>query len=287
MKICLGTVIYKQAVDFLPDLLKSVDNQTDKDFDLLIVNDNYKKDELISAGVLNENGAIADIAPSISGQIRFVDLEPMHCSIASTRINMIRAAKEMGYDLLIVSDADDTFASTRVDRYRKTYEIDKTYAFYYNELVTDTGETVLEDMPEVVDSARIISQSNFIGMSIAAINLNLIDDAFIDSLSEGDCPVFDWYFYTRLLMDVGAGHLVTGAATIYRIHENNQVGTTHDVQQEYSVKLTHYKNLAKRYPYFGHLYDDLKALDINKIDTSQSHKGYWWSNIIMEDSYEI
>ncbi|MBP5598444.1 MAG: hypothetical protein J6Y02_23960, partial [Pseudobutyrivibrio sp.] len=60
-----------------------------------------------------------------------------------------------------------------------------------------------------------------------------------------------------------------------------------NVDQELQVKLTHYSNLAKRYPYFKHLYDDLKALDINKIDTSVSHNGYWWSNIIMEDSYEI
>ena len=115
----------------------------------------------------------------------------------------------------------------------------------------------------------------------------MIDDAFLDTLSEGDCPVFDWYFYTRLLMDVGAGKLVKNAPTIYRIHDGNQVGLTHNVDQEYQVKLTHYNNLAKRYPYFKHLYDDLKALDISKIDTSKSHNGYWWSNIIMEDSYEI
>ncbi len=272
MKICFGTVIYKQAKQFFNDLIGSISHQTDKDFDVLIVNDNYSKTEL------------ADL--NISANL-FVDLEPRHCSIAQTRIEMIKEAKSAGYELLVVADADDTFISTRIEEYKKAYELDKSYAFYYNELVTENGNTVLENMPSEVTDVRAISQSNFIGMGTTAINLTLLSDDFLDSLSEGDCPVFDWYFFSRLLMDVGAGKLVRNAATIYRIHDNNTVGTSHNVQQEYQVKLTHYYNLAKRYPYFKHLYDDLNALDINKIDVSQSHNGYWWSNIIMEDSYEI
>lgn len=272
MKVAFSTVIYKQARAFYDELMKSVSSQTDSDFDVLIVNDNYSDEELANLTIN------ADI---------FLNLEPKHCSVAQTRIEMIKAAKAAGYDLLVVADADDTFAPTRIEEYKKAYELDKSYAFYYNELVTEDGSTVLESMPETVTSVRAISQSNFIGMGTTAINLALLTDEYIDSLSEGDCPVFDWYVFSRLLMDVGAGKLVRNAATIYRIHDNNTVGTSHNVQQEYQVKLTHYYNLAKRYPYFMHLYDDLKSLDINKIDTSQSHNGYWWSNIIMEDSYEI
>ena len=272
MKVAFGTVIYKQAKGFFKDLMNCVEHQTDSQFDVIIVNDNYSKEELKDLDIR------ADL---------FVDLEPKHCSVARTRIEMIKAAKKAGYELLIVADADDTFATTRVEEYKKTYELDKSYAFYYNELVTDDGRIVLENLPEEVSCVKLISQSNFIGMGTTAINLNAISEDFIDSLSEGDCPVFDWYVFSRLLMDVGAGKLVKNAATIYRIHDNNTVGTSHNVQQEYQVKLTHYSNLAKRYPYFKHLYDDLRSLDINKIDTSHSHNGYWWSNIIMEDSYEI
>lgn len=272
MKIAFGTVIYKQARGFFNDMMHCVLNQTDRLFDVIIVNDNYSKEEL------SELDFKADL---------FLDLQPKHCSVAQTRIEMIKAAKAAGYDLLVVADADDTFASTRIEEYKKAYELDKSYAFYYNELVTDDGRMVLEHLPEEVDSVKPISQSNFIGMGTTAINLKLLSDEFIESLSEGDCPVFDWYFFSRLLMDVGAGKLVRNAATIYRIHDNNFVGTSHNIDQEYQVKLTHYQNLAKRYPYFGHLYDALKALDISKIDVSHSHNGYWWSNIIMEDSYEI
>ena len=272
MKVAFGTVIYKQAKKFFKDMMQCVSSQTDQLFDTIIVNDNYSKEEL------EELHFSADL---------FLDLEPKHCSVAQTRIEMIKAAKAAGYDLLIVADADDTFASTRIQEYKKAYELDKSYSFYYNDLVTDDGRMVLEHLPTEVNSVRPISQSNFIGMGTTAINLNMLSDDFIDSLSEGDCPVFDWYVFSRILMDVGPGKLVTNAATIYRIHDNNFVGTSHNIDQEYQVKLTHYQNLAKRYPYFGHLYNDLKSLDISKIDVSQSHNGYWWSNIIMEDSYEI
>ena len=46
MKTALSTVIYKQAYPYLQDLLDSVDKQTSKEFDLLIINDNYTKEEL-------------------------------------------------------------------------------------------------------------------------------------------------------------------------------------------------------------------------------------------------
>ncbi len=274
MKAVLGTVIYKQAEVFLQDLLTSVDNQQDKDFDLLITNDNYTDEDIERLDIKNK----CDY---------YLNLRPLGCTIAQTRIEMIKKAKALGYDLLVVCDADDTFVPTRIGAFKEAYQLDKSYAFYYNGLVTEDGKTVLENMPKTVDSARLISQSNFIGMGTTAINLHMLTDDFIATLSEGDCPVFDWYFFTRLLMDIGPGKLVDNADTIYRIHDSNQVGTTHNVEQEYQVKLTHYKNLAKRYPYFEHLYQDLQKLDIDSIDTSHDRNGYWWSNILMEDSYEI
>jgi len=118
MKVAFGTVIYKQAREYFDDLMYCVFHQTDSEFDVLIVNDNYSKDELKN---LNMD---ADV---------FVDLEPRHVSIAQTRIEMIRAAKNAGYDLLVVSDADDTFALNRIEEYKKAYQLDKSYAFYYNE----------------------------------------------------------------------------------------------------------------------------------------------------------
>ena len=224
MKAVLGTVIYKQAEVFLQDLLTSVDNQQDKDFDLLITNDNYTDEDLIRLNVINDQQDANQNLVQLNGKVNFLNLRPLGCTIAQTRIEMIKKAKALGYDLLVVCDADDTFVPTRIGAFKEAYQLDKSYAFYYNGLVTEDGKTVLENMPKTVDSARLISQSNFIGMGTTAINLHMLTDDFIATLSEGDCPVFDWYFFTRLLMDIGPGKLVDNADTIYRIHDSNQVG---------------------------------------------------------------
>ena len=131
MKVAFGTVIYKQAREYFDDLMYCVFHQTDSEFDVLIVNDNYSKDELKN---LNMD---ADV---------FVDLEPRHVSIAQTRIEMIRAAKEAGYDLLVVSDADDTFALNRIEEYKKAYRICLKEGRKVPELPVNAGEYVLYEM---------------------------------------------------------------------------------------------------------------------------------------------
>ena len=287
MKVCFGTVIYRQAKPFFKDLVGALSGQSYKDFDVLIANDNYDLNELADMGVIDEVGKPRNLVDGLQGSVYFLNLQPLHLSIAQTRLHLIKEAKRLGYELLVIGDADDTFVPTRIENHWMGYKLDKRATFFYNELVTDKGETVLYDLPDMVEDVRPVSQSNFLGMSTTSINLTLVDEEWLDSLAEGDTAVFDWYFYSRILMDIGYGRLVHDAATIYRIHEGNEVGVTHDPEQERSVKLIHYRNLAKRYPYFQHLYDDLSELDLAGLDISHDHHGYWWSNIIMEDSYEI
>ncbi len=279
MKIALGTVIYSQARPYLQELLDSVTGQIDKDFDFLVVNDNYPLKELEKLDL------------STMSRISLVDCYGKNLTPGLLRVELIKAAKERGEDLLIVADADDTFVSTKVQAYRKAFCLDKKYAFYYNDLVVKSNSNsltqVLEDLPQETCHIRQISQCNYLGMSTTAINLNSLSYDFIESLRQGDTRIFDWYLFSRILMDLGPGCHVSGAETIYRIHPGNIVGVSHDVAQEREVKLTHYKNLAKTYPYFAYLYDKMKDLDISTIDTSKCRQGYWWSNILMEDSYEI
>ncbi len=281
MKIIFGTVIYSQAAYFWPDLKRSIAGQTCQNFDTLLVNDNYPPIALIALGI------------STMERVHFVDKYADKLTPGQLRIELIREAKDAGADLLIVADADDTFSRTRVESYMAAYEKDSSFAFYYNDLMTEPGPDaeslpILTDMPVQIDSVRDISQSNFLGMSTTAINLNALSYDFIDSLREGDTRVFDWYLFSRILLDVGPGCHVSNADTYYRIHGNNIVGTSHDLEQEIAVKLAHYKNLSKKYPYFGHLYEDLKTLNLNKADIApQGRGGRWWSSIIMEDHYEI
>ena len=277
MKTILGTVIYAQATSFWPDLKDSIKGQTCQDFETLIINDNYPPKQLESLGI------------STMKNSHLVDKYPDKLTPGLLRVELLKAAKQAGADLLIIADADDTFEKNRVESYIKAYNKDSSYAFYYNDLKTmPDAQLILTELPDKVDSVRAISQSNFLGMSTTAINLNALSYDFIDSLREGDTKIFDWYLFSRILMDVGQGKYVDHAATFYRIHPGNTVGISHDIDQERAVKLAHYKNLGKKYPYFQHLYNDLKALDLNNIEIAhQGQGGRWWSSITMEDHYEI
>ena len=276
MKTALSTVIYKQAHPYLQALIKSVDNQTNKDFDLLIINDNYSKEELKEVET--------QIQSTVHGiNIHIEDISDKQLSIAGTRIEMLKTAKRLGYESLVLVDADDTISPTRMESFIKSFELDKDRVFFYNKFVTETDEDVFKTLPEAVEDIKPIAQANFLGLSNTGIRISCLSDDFLDSLNEGAVAVFDWYLFSRIIMDIGTGAYVDNASTIYRIYDDNTAGTTRDLNKEYDVKTTHYNNLAKRYDYFKQLSAKLSKIDKSTLTLSNNHQGYWWSDISMED----
>ncbi|SFN77535.1 Glycosyl transferase family 2 [Pseudobutyrivibrio sp. UC1225] len=276
MRTAFATVIYKQAREYLEDFLKSLDVQTDKDFDLLLVNDNYSDLEL---------DEIQKILDSMTISYRILDISQQRLSIAGTRIEMLGCAKDLGYDLVILGDADDTFSIDRVEKFKNAYKKNRNATFFYNKLVFDNGKDVFNTIPKQIDNIKNISQCNFVGLTSSAINLNsdIITQEFIDSLKESDSPVFDWYLFSRIVLEKGVGVYVEDATSIYRISDNNMVGVSRDVKKEYDVKIVHYSNLAKKDKYYKKLLEKLEGLDINKLTENPNHQGYWWSDIQMEE----
>lgn len=276
MKTALSTVIYKQAHPYLQDLLTSVDNQSNKDFDLLIINDNYTKAELEEVEKQIHN--------TVHGiNIHIEDISDKQLSIAGTRIEMLKTAKRLGYESLVLVDADDTISPTRMESFIKSFELDKDRVFFYNKFVTETGKDVFKTLPDAVEDIKPIAQANFLGLSNTGIRISCFSDDFLDSLYEGAVAVFDWYLFSRIIMDIGTGAYVDNASTIYRIYDDNTAGTTRDLNKEYDVKTTHYNNLAKRYDYFKQLSAKLSKIDKSTLTLSNNHQGYWWSDISMED----
>lgn len=257
MKVAFGTVLYVQAKEFLPEFLASVECQTWQDFERLYINDNYQE-----------------------GDLPFKTICHRGLSPAQLRIELLHEAKKAGVDLLIIGDADDTFVETRIERLVKAYEKDAGFAFYYNDLVGCNGLKIFKELPEEITDVVGIAQKNFLGMSTTAINMRLVPDSWIDTLNEGNCPIFDWYLYTRILMDLGPGKYVEEAATIYRIHEGNEVGVTVDIEREKQVKLNHYQMLSKRYPYFKELHDKLE--NASEIIPTNDISGCWWAQINLD-----
>lgn len=274
MKIAFGTVIYEQAWKWWREFAESLSEQTIKEFDVLILNDGVSKEKVsLLKETLNFSTYIYDAEKGKT--------------ISEIRIQLLQIAKEMGYDLLVIGDFDDTFASNRVENIMKSWN--KDIAFYYHNLqYENSDELVFVELPESLESIKSILESNFLGLSNTAINLNLISEMFINLLENIKTNIFDWYLYSKILIAGGKGCIVEDTYTIYRQQENNlagiQVSDDKAICKEIIIKKEHYNMLKKELQIAEDLfykYEELeKYNDVSLIPYKNSDtKRYWWSNI--------
>lgn len=72
---------------------------------------------------------------------------------------------------------------------------------FYNELLDFNGNSIMKELPDYTLNYRDIGQSNYLGISNGAIFLKGISQAFIESLGKVETRIFDWYLYSRLLLN--------------------------------------------------------------------------------------
>ena len=138
----------------------------------------------------------------------------------------------------------------------------------------------LPELPDIVYGCEDIGEYNFLGMSNTAVNLNKLDIKFIESLNEYKYDIFDWYFYTRILLLGLKGKKVDDCSTLYRLHANNMVGIAernkNNIMREIEVKKKHYKILSKYNQYYLEKYYEYQKKDEIMIEEKNS-KYYWWN----------
>ncbi len=264
MKAVFGTVIYNQAMEYAQEFIESINNQVDQEFEVLIVNDNVKECEA------------QKLAKKIKYPLNIIN-KPYKMGIAELRIFLIDIAKKLHYNLLVLGDFDDCFSNNRVKEVVQKYDND--YTFFYNQIITFEGHELFEYLPKKLLCVEDIIESNFLGLSNTAINLDMISTNFIESLKEAKTNIFDWYLYTRLLMDGKKGKFIDHAKTIYRIHDNNLAGLEKkddaQIEKEIRIKLEHYNFLKNRMEIFQELYEKYSLDDVKNF-INENNEGYWW-----------
>lgn len=264
--ILFGTVIYPQSIPYLDDFLNSINNQTYKDFDLLVINDG------IDRGIVNHKFQILNRKARI-----FHNDQAM--SPVNLRIYLLEKAKEVDADILIFGDSDDWFSDDRVEDVVDSFGKFKEMGFVYNDLYLESNELAFPKVQDKIDNVECIEHYNFLGLSNTAVRMNLLEGSFIKSLQESNSFVFDWYFFSRLLLDGRKGIKAKNAKSIYRIYDNNYVGIQKDdadsVNKEVAVKLNLYKLLKKYCPLYSDLY--YRYLNGKFKHVGEKSTGYWWS----------
>lgn len=275
MRVALGTVVYQAAWPYKEEFIQSVNGQTEQDFEVLIINDGIDEKE------------IEGFKSALQKKVTVVEAGK-NSSISEIRKTLLTEAKRADIGLLVLSDFDDVFDRNRVEK--SVLAVENDVCIYYNNLKTFDGNVVFQHLPTQVKHYKDILEHNFLGLSNTALKMDLIDMDFIQELKEVKTNVFDWYLFSRLLVEGKRGKLVEGSYTYYRIVGNNIAGLTSQnsdaYKKELKIKKEHYKLLSDRGNLFKELYEVYQDLSpeqlLEKKEGSYLNhylKGYWWELI--------
>ncbi len=265
MRTVFGTVFYNLAFDYLNDFIDSLKQQDDKDFGVLIINDDI------------EECRLKEVLEQATFEYEIIHYEKKYTP-AGLRIMLMVEALRRDVELLVFGDADDVFSSNRVGTIKNSATNYDEFLFFYNNILTIKGEDVFPPLPQRLSGIEEICDYNFLGMSNTAIRINRLCIDELLSYFEGDQPIFDWYLFSRMLIDGIKGKYVDNVVTYYRYHDNNLVGNQDADEQiihrEIEVKKQHYRSLASRSLLMERKYNEYK--DGNVVLTRSQKPHFWW-----------
>ena len=279
-------VVFEDVKPYLNKYIESLNNQSTKNFDLLILNDGYKED--IPVNKIN-NQIISILNNQTSAQIRQFG---------------INYAIENNYKIIIFTDTDDYYSQNYVESLM--FGLENNDFVYSNIVPVDNNGITINNyfsLPHETKRYEQIIKYNYVGLGCSAVKSAIIREINIPS----DIIAVDWYLYTILLLNGFAGKLVEIASVYYRQHYNNTVGGLKqldrvrllkgiDIKEKHYLYIynycleNNYESVAKEYEI---KYQEMLALklflqeNINlekyintiNINLNTVYKG-WWSEII-------
>ena len=208
-KIAFLTTIFPTPKKFLYKFLDSLQNQTYKNFDLIIVNDGYKSFNKIKKKFIDS--------------INIIEIKSSNTPAKNREIGINYCIKSK-YDILIFGDSDDWFENNRIEVSLK-YLIDNDIVVNDLSLFNEDGIYEEKYISNRVNNLEIIEQNfisdkNIFGMSNTAIKLKDVSHVnFEDNL-----VAVDWYFFKFLLNDGLKAIFTNETISFYRQHKNNTIG---------------------------------------------------------------
>lgn len=207
-KIAFLTVVFPKNEIFLESFFNSLCSQTYKDFDLVIVNDNFK----------NFNNY-----KNLYSNLNIIEINSNN-SPAKNREKGINYCIERKYDILVFGDSDDYF---KINRIEKSLELLKKADVVVNDLSLFDAKGIYEEKYlskrlknlDVVDP-KFIEDKNIFGMSNTAVKLESIRKVTFDD----KIIAVDWFFFKKILNQGCKAIFTNETESFYRQHKNNTLG---------------------------------------------------------------
>lgn len=255
-KLAFLTTIYPISETIIDDFFHSLVNQTDTDFDLIILNDGYSRFDTLREKYSN---------------LTIIELNTAD-NIALNRETLIRYAKDNNYCFAVFGDIDDYFDKNRVELSKSllaSYDIvvndltafsSKKFLFkkYISNRISNNTEITLD----------FILNKNIFGLSNTALNLNSIKRQ--DIVFSPELIAVDWYFFSNLLLQSKSAIFTCDTVTYYRQHANNTAGigrvTQKSINNILNVRRIHYMHMKSKADVYNKLLENNKHLS-NLVQT--------------------
>ncbi|MDD2986292.1 hypothetical protein [Flavobacterium sp.] len=269
------SVIFPANLPYFEDFIRSLENQTDTAFTLLLFND-----------------GIAELEDYLKNTSLNYQLVKIQGSIPQTRTYVLSFLKHSHFSKIIFGDTDDYFSENRVEVCKKLLE---DYDIVANDLVlVSQNKTVLGDLfwknrKEVAQPINLasITHYNFLGLGNTAINRNVLPEQISFN---SDLIAIDWFLFSVILQSDVKVVFSSESHVFYRQHDANSIGrktmTFADFKKGITIKLNHYRTLALHNPDFKVLANQYEAFMpqltadyFNEISKQKIENPFWWEEI--------
>lgn len=230
MRTAVLTVFYPGMANFLDTYLACIDEQTDQQFELVVVDDDFpgRLEEHLSGVRLPYHVLTSRLSPQAN---RLVGLE------------WCRGA---GFEVIICSDADETMYPDRVERVRRFFAQSDGADLLYNNSVARSEAAYFDLHYKSVLGLPDLLDFNVLGYGAMNLRASLVP--FVLSVANEDVAVFDWWFGLRYLMQFKSVEFRADIKNDYTYHEDNFVGpalelSTNRIEQSIVVKKSIYTEM--------------------------------------------
>ena len=212
MKVSIVIPTYKR-VDYLERLLKSIEKQTFKDYEVIIVDDcspNQKEyEELVTK------------YRKLFNNLTYITKKTNKGAPNSRNIGI----KKAKYELIALVDDDDEWYSEKlqhqVELFQKYPETDIVYT--WTDAIDENGKIIYRYRKEIEGNPKYeILKGCFIPSPSVMIKKQAIIDAGLFDESLPSCQ--DWDMWTRMILNGAKVKVVKNVDTIYHKHNNGTIG---------------------------------------------------------------
>ncbi len=258
---CVVSFVYPSIQKHLNKFFNSLENQTDRKFDLIIFLNNSK----------NFNHQNKNI------KIKIIKL---NSSVVLSRFQMIEKLKKLKYKFAIFQDADDEMENNRIRICKNKL---KSIPILVNDVNIINKEKKINRYfskrikNNTIINAHDIENYNFMGMSNTALQTKCIKKTIIPRNLK--IKFFDWYFWTIILTKYKA-KFTNLTSTKYYVNKKSltclPTKYSDNIRKKFSLIQSVHKSSIKRLINKNLIKNITKKKNMNIKNNNNKKYNFWW-----------